>query len=73
VGSDALPGETRSFPSFSAALDEVKDARVLGGLHFRSSCNTGQALGNSVGDYVVKHSLRRIDCEWREGQCDGDH
>jgi len=64
VTNDALPGQTRSFPSFSAALDEVVDARVFGGIHFRTACNAGQALGNSIGDYVVKHSLRRIDgCE----------
>jgi hypothetical protein len=64
ITSDTLPGQTRSFPSFSAALDEVKDARVFGGIHFRTACNAGQALGNSVGEYVLKHSLWRIDgCE----------
>jgi PAP2 superfamily len=68
VASNLLPGQARSFPSFAAALDEVKDARVFGGLHFRTSCNTGQALGNSVGEYVLKHSLRRLRrCEWCEG------
>jgi hypothetical protein len=67
VANDALPGQTRSFPSFSAALDEVADARVFGGIHFRTACKAGQALGNSVGDYVIKHSLRRIDgCDWRD-------
>lgn len=67
VTSDALPGQMRFFPNFTAALDEVKDARVFGGIHFRTACNVGQALGNSVGDYVVKHSLRRLDdCDWRD-------
>ncbi len=65
VTNDALPGQTRSFVSFSAALDEVADARVFGGIHFRTACKAGQALGMSVGEYVVKHSLRRIDgCDW---------
>jgi len=68
ITSDALPGQMRSFPSFSAALEEVNDARVFGGLHFRTACNAGQALGDSVGGYVLKHSLRRIRrCEWCEG------
>lgn len=61
VTNDALPGQTRSFGSFSAALEEVKNARVFGGIHFRTDCNAGQSLGNSVGEYVIKHSLRRID------------
>ena len=58
VTNDALPGQTRSFPSFSAALEEVVDARVFGGIHFRTACNAGQALGISVADYVVVHSLQ---------------
>ena len=66
VTNDALPGQTqtRSFSSFSAALDEVVDARVFGGIHFRTACRDGQALGNAVGNYVLRHSLRRLD-DWR--------
>jgi hypothetical protein len=68
IKSDALPGQTRSFPNFSAALDEINDARVFGGIHFRTACNAGRALGDSVGGYVLKHSLRRLRrCEWCEG------
>ena len=61
VTNDALPGEVRSFGSFSAALAEIVDARVFGGIHFRTDCNAGQTLGDSVGEYVIKHSLRPID------------
>jgi hypothetical protein len=75
VTNDALPRQMRSFPSFSAALEEIVNARVFGGIHFRTDCNAGQALGDAVGEYVVKHSLRRIDgCDWRdERRCDWDH
>jgi hypothetical protein len=63
-----LPGQTRSFGNLAAALDEVADARVFGGIHFRSACNAGQALGMSVGQYVVAHSMRRMNrCEWCGG------
>jgi len=49
------------------ALDEIVDARVFGGIHFRNSCKVGQKLGGNVGAYVVKHSLQRIDGRhWRE-------
>lgn len=61
VTNDALPGEKRTFASFSAALEEIVNARVFGGIHFRTDCNAGQTLGNSVGEYVIKHSLRQID------------
>ncbi len=67
VTNDALPGQVRSFPNFSAALEEIVNARVFGGIHFRTDCNAGQALGNAVGEYVLKHSLCRIDrCDWRD-------
>ncbi len=74
VTNDALPGQARSFPSFSAALDEVVDARVFGGIHFRHSCEAGQALGDSVGKYVLEHSMRRIDSWgwWDGGRSDSD-
>jgi uncharacterized protein (TIGR03437 family) len=57
VASDGMPGVTRSFPSFSAALEEVKSARVFGGIHFRTACNDGQALGIAVGDYIMANAL----------------
>ena len=74
VTNDALPGQARSFPSFSAALDEVVDARVFGGIHFRHSCEAGQALGDVIGKYVLEHSMRRIDSWgwWDGGRSDSD-
>ena len=57
VGSTAMPGVTRRFTNFSAALEEIKNARVFGGIHFRTACVDGTALGISVGDYVMAHAL----------------
>ena len=48
VESDALPGITRSFRSFSSALEEVANARIFAGIHFRSATDDGQVLGESV-------------------------
>jgi hypothetical protein len=61
VTNDALPGQERRYRSIPAALEEIVDARVLGGIHFRNSCKVGQNLGDAVGKYVVEHSMRRID------------
>jgi len=75
VTNDALPGQTRSFPNFSAALEEVVNARVFGGIHFRTDCAAGQTLGNSVAEYVINHSLRRLDgCDWGDDRrCEERH
>ena len=56
-----MPGVTRSFRSFSSALEEVKNARVFAGIHFRSATDDGQALGESVGHYVLEHAVQRIE------------
>ena len=53
-------GVVRSFPSFSAALDEIQDARVFGGIHFRSACVDGQATGKDVGDFILVNSFGSI-------------
>jgi len=57
VDSSFYAGVTRSFTSFSSATAEIKNARVVGGIHFRNSCNVGQALGEAVGAYVLEHAL----------------
>lgn len=59
--SDAMPGVTRKFQSFSAALEEIRNARVFGGIHFRTATVDGTALGIAVADYVLGHALVRAD------------
>jgi hypothetical protein len=57
VTTNGMPGVARYFSSFTAALDEVKNARVFGGIHFRTACNDGQTLGNAVSDFILSHAL----------------
>jgi hypothetical protein len=73
VQSDVMLGVVRSFPNFAAALEEIKNARVFAGIHFRTACNDGQSLGVSVSDYVIGHSLRRVDDDDDDDHHDGDH
>src|SRR5499433_765772 len=47
-------GITRSFTSFSQAARESADSRVYAGIHFRSACEDGMALGRKVGERVAK-------------------
>ena len=58
VASPTNPGFTRSWSTFSAGVDEVIDARVWTGFHFRSSDVTGARLGKQVGTFVFEHALR---------------
>jgi hypothetical protein len=57
VDNDLLIGVTRSFGGFSQALDEVKNARVFAGIHYRSACDDGQATGIQVANWVLDHAL----------------
>jgi PAP2 superfamily len=63
VASDGMPGVVRYFSSFSAALQEVRNARVFGGIHFRTACDDGQMLGIAVADYVLRHAFRPVHGE----------
>ena len=51
---------SRSFKSISAALDEVKNARIFAGIHFRSATDDGQKLGASVAEYVLEHAVQPV-------------
>ncbi|HEU4390655.1 MAG TPA: vanadium-dependent haloperoxidase [Blastocatellia bacterium] len=71
LASDTTPGVLRSYTSFSAASDEVNDARVLAGIHFRSACRDGQAAGRAIGEYVMMNLARPVHGQ-RRGQVSHD-
>jgi len=56
VSSEVLPGVTRSFPSFSAAVDEAGRSRVYAGVHTSLDDEAGRALGGEVAGYVLTHT-----------------
>jgi hypothetical protein len=53
--------KTRAFTGFSQAEQEVIDARVYVGIHYRNSDTTARAQGRRVANWVFKHSLRPVD------------
>jgi hypothetical protein len=59
--SPAVPGLVRTYGSFSAAADEDVDARVWGGIHWRTSDRVGRALGQRIARYGLRHALRPVD------------
>jgi len=60
IESDQMPGVVRSFTTFNAALEEVKDARVFAGIHWRFDCDFGQAIGEAVARYILDNSFQRV-------------
>jgi membrane-associated phospholipid phosphatase len=60
VTSNVMLGVTRSYPSFSAALEEIKNARIYAGIHFRTACDHGQAVGIAVANYVLNNACQPI-------------
>jgi hypothetical protein len=52
------PAFPRFWTSFSQGVDEVLDARIYIGFHFRTADETGARLGRQVAHFVVTHALR---------------
>jgi hypothetical protein len=57
IVSLAMPGVTRQYHNFSESLEDVKNARVFGGIHFRTATTDGTSLGIAVADYVMQNAL----------------
>jgi PAP2 superfamily len=53
-------GTTRTFGRFSHALKEIIDARVWGGIHFRTADTQGAVLGKKVAHYLDKHYFQPV-------------
>jgi hypothetical protein len=51
-------GITRSFSSFSQAAKENADSRVYAGIHFRTACQDGITLGESIGRRAFTQHLQ---------------
>ena len=50
----------RTYTSFSHAMEEVVDARILLGIHFRSADEQARRLGERVAHWTIKKSLRPL-------------
>ena len=55
------PCPARSFDRFSDALMEIIDARVWGGIHFRTADVQGAVLGKKVARYLRDHYFQPVD------------
>ena len=59
----AVPNITLQYTSFRQITDDISDARVYGGIHFRTDQAAGARLGRAVGTAVYKNNLRPMHDE----------
>ncbi len=50
-------GLVKVYDSFARISEDVVDARVWGGIHWRTSCVRGRTVGQQIVDYVVENAL----------------
>ena len=60
VQSSRFPGQPRHFAGFSDALEEIVDARVWGGIHFRNADEQGALLGKKIARWSERHYQRTV-------------
>ncbi len=58
IGSDGLPGVTRSFDSLSEAAEEAGQSRIYGGIHWQYDNRDALAGGRALADQVYANFLR---------------
>ena len=52
LGPGTGTGSTRHYSSFTAVIPDVIEARIYGGLHFRTADVNGAELGRKVAEFV---------------------
>jgi PAP2 superfamily len=72
MANSAVPGLTFHYTRFSQITDDISDARVYGGIHFRFDQEAGADLGRDIGTYVYKHNLRRAKHSDHDDEGDSD-
>ena len=58
MASPALPGAVRRWSRIADYVNEVSDARVWSGVHYRTSARVGEAMGRAIGEAAVRTALR---------------
>jgi hypothetical protein len=53
------PGIVLNYSDLKAMTDDVADARVYGGIHFRYDQDAGERQGHAVGQYVYNNKLQK--------------
>jgi len=60
----AIPGVILQYESFEEIADDIDDARVYGGIHFRFDQRAGARQGRRVGAWIYRHHLQEVKREF---------
>ena len=60
LSNSTVPDIILQYTTFEQITDDIFDARVYGGIHFRTDQVAGQRLGDAIGKAVYKNNLRRM-------------
>jgi len=60
LSNPAVPDIVLQYNTFDQITDDISDARVYGGIHFRTDQVAGERLGKAIGKAVYKNNLRRM-------------
>jgi hypothetical protein len=53
-----LPGIVLHYAAWDEITDDIDDARIYGGIHWRFDQETGSHLGRQIGKYILRNHLR---------------
>ena len=69
LSNPAVPTIVLQYTSFRQITNDISDARVYGGIHFRTDQDAGALLGLAIGKEVYKHNLRPVhDDDWDDNR-----
>ncbi len=65
--------DTRTYSLFSDAAQDVVDARIYEGIHFRFADEAARKQGKQVAGRASRNFLRPLDNDGDDGEDDNDH
>jgi hypothetical protein len=60
ITSPTAPGVTHRWTNMTAFTDEIANARIWAGFHYRFSTRVGSDMGLQIGEYVVKNVMQPV-------------
>jgi hypothetical protein len=60
LSNPTVPDIVLQYTTFKQITDDISDARVYGGIHFRTDQVAGGRLGDAIGRAVYQNNLRRM-------------
>jgi hypothetical protein len=61
LSNPALPGIVLNYTAWKQITNDIDDARIYGGIHFRFDQEAGSHQGRQVGKYILRNFLRSPD------------